>query len=189
VCDLARQVQHHFGQQLVLGDEHPRGEGVRRVVGSHRHTALRDDGAAIVLLVDVVDRGARLGGPARQHGLVHPPAVHPGAAEVGEQSRVDINQPVTKPRDGGSRDELQVTREHHEVRISEGGQQLVGIGGVAQDGGRYLRLTGPFQRARGGAVGDDAHYPGGGVRAERIEQRLQVRAAAGGEHGDTNRRH
>src|SRR3989475_7873147 len=77
----ARQLQHHPWQQPVLLLEHPGGERVGSVIRRYAHLRLRDDGPPVVLLVDVVDRGARDPRPARQHCLVHPAPVHPRPSE------------------------------------------------------------------------------------------------------------
>ena len=92
--------------------------------GSDGDRPLRDDGSAIVLLVHVVHGGAGLRGAARQHRFVHAAAVHPRAAERGQQRRVDINQPPGKLRDHGSGDELQVPGQHDELGVRQCGEQL-----------------------------------------------------------------
>jgi len=171
----------------VLYGEHAVRKRIGAVVREDGDRALRDDRAAVELLVDVMDRRSRLAGPARQHRFVHAAPVHPGAAERGEQSRVDINRPLAKAPDHGRRKELQVSGEDDEVCVGERREQLVGIRGVLQDCGPDSGLPRPVQCGGVAAIGNDVRDASRGGGPERVEQGLQVRAAARDEDGDAER--
>ncbi len=47
--------QHCRGQQAMLGPEHSRRERIGAVPREYRNPGLREDGTAIVLLIDEVD--------------------------------------------------------------------------------------------------------------------------------------
>ena len=100
---------------------------------------------------------------------------------------MDINRPVPKARDHARGEELQVTGEDDEVGVGQRRQQLICVRGVAQNGGWKPRPPGPFQGAGVRTIGDDAADAGRGGGPERVEQGLQVRAAARGEDGDAER--
>src|SRR5512135_995360 len=81
----SRRAQHDRGQELMFGAEHTSRECLGGVTGEHRYPRLGENGAPIVLLVHQVDGGAGELRAAGEHGLVHPVAVHPGAAKGRQQ--------------------------------------------------------------------------------------------------------
>ena len=68
-----------------LGGEHPRGQGLGRVVVQHRHDALQQNRPVIVLIVDEVDGAAAHFRAIFQHGFVHVVPVHAVSAESRNQ--------------------------------------------------------------------------------------------------------
>ena len=171
----------------MLYGEHAVRERIGGVVREDGDRLLRDDRAAVELLVDVMDGRSRFGGPARQHRFVHTVPVHPGTAERREQSRVDINRPLAKAPDDGRGEELQVSGEDDEVGVGQCSEELVGIRGVAQHGGPHPGPPRPLQGGGVAAIGNDVRDASRGGGPERVEQGLQVRAAARGEDGDPER--
>ncbi len=171
----------------MLQCQHALCKRIDGVVREDGDRALRDDRAAVELFVDVVDRRPRLGGAAPQHRFVHAAPVHPGAAERGQQSRVDINRPLAKAPDDGRGEELQVSGEDDEVGVVQRSEELVGIRWVVQDGGPDPGPPRPVQCGGGGAIGNDVRDAGRGGGPEGVEQGLQVRAAARDEDGDPER--
>ena len=63
------------------------------------------------------------------------------------------------------------------------------VAGIVQHDGGDARPPRPLEGARVGLVGDDAGDAGRRAGTAGVEQCLQVRAAARGEHGDANRGH
>lgn len=114
-------------------------------------------------------------------------AVHPWATEIRQQGRVDVDHPAPKPRDHGGRHELQVSGEHHELRVRQRGVELSGVLDVVQHRGRDPRLARARKRPGVSPVRNDTRDPRDWRILERIEEGLQVRAAARHEHSDTNR--
>ena len=102
---------------------------------------------------------------------------------------MDINHAPAKPRDRGGRNPLQVTSEHDEPGAAGGCHHLVRIVGVREHRGGHPRPPRALERARIGAARDHAGNAGYGRVAQRVEQRLKVRAVARNEHGHGNRRH
>ena len=106
---------------------------------------------------------------------------------------MDINHPPAKARHRLRRHELEVSGEDDEVAAFEGAEQLGGVGGIAQHRRGHAGVPGPFQGAGVASIGDDAgdNNRGGvsGRPGEGVQQRLQVRAAARNEDGDTHRGH
>ncbi len=171
----------------MLYREYPLRERIGGVVRKDGDRSLRDDRAAVELLVHVVDRRPRHGGAAREHRFVHAAPVHPRTSERGEQSRVDINRPLGKARDHARRQELQVSGEDDEIGVDQRSEELVRIGGVVQYGGPDPRPPGPVQGGGVGAIGNDVRHAGRRRGPEGVEQCLQIRAAARDEDGDPER--
>ena len=153
-------------------------EAIGRVSRFDSYPFLRNNRPAVECFVGEVYRGARLFGTAREHRGVHPPAVHPRAAEIGQQGRVDVDNAAAKPGDYSRRHELQVPSQHHELRVSERGEQLRGVARILEHDRRHAGLTRAAQRPGIGPVRDDAGNACERGFAEGIEEGLQVRAAA-----------
>src|SRR5258708_25802763 len=77
--------------EAVLNLQDASGERARGVPGSHRHAILREDPAAVVVVIDEVDRGTALAFARCEHRLVHVLPIHPGAAEPREQCWVHVH--------------------------------------------------------------------------------------------------
>ena len=167
--------------------ENARRQRFGRVFREHRHLFLRENLTTIENFVHQVHRHTRLRGAARQHRCVHAMPVHPRAPEIGQQGRVDVDHAAAKPGDHWRRDKFQVASQHHELRIPERREQLGGVPRITKHNRRDAGATRALQGARLRAVRDHARdtYYGRGVK--RVEEGLQVRAAARHEHGDTNR--
>ncbi len=102
---------------------------------------------------------------------------------------MDINQAPPEPRDGLGRNPLQVSREHDEPGVTRGRHDLPRIIRVREhDGGHTCPLR-SLERGRVGAARDHARNPRDRRVAQRVEQRLEVRAATRDQHGHRNRRH
>ena len=124
--------------------------------------------------------------PRGQHRLVHPAAVHPRAAEFGEQGRVDVDDPPMYFGDDGGRDQLAGSppgRRSSTRASSRCAEPLSAVAVVGQDPGRDAVCPGPLQSARTQRVAQDQHHLRRGARAEGPDQGLQVAAPA----RDTNR--
>ena len=113
--------------------------------------------------------------------------IHPRSSEIGQQGGVDVDHPVAKPGDHRRRDQLQISRQHDELRIPQRREQLGGVAGVTQHGRGDRRAARARERAGVGATGDHARDARQRGIVKGIEECLQVRAAARHEHGDTNR--
>jgi hypothetical protein len=87
-----------FPPDQSLGLEHARAESLRRVVVQHGHGALRNDRPGIVLVADEVHAAAGHLRAAVEHRAVHAVAVHPRAAERGQQRRMDVDHAPAVPR-------------------------------------------------------------------------------------------
>src|SRR5204862_6132143 len=95
-------------QQAMLDREHARGQRLGRIVRTDGHPSLREDPAAVVHLVHQVHRSAAFARSAREDGLVDMVAVHPAAAEAGEEGRVHVQDAVAETGDDGGGDELEI---------------------------------------------------------------------------------
>ena len=162
---------------------------LRRVPGTHGHGPLGDDRPAVVLLIHVVHGRARDRGAAREYPLVHATPVHPGAAEGGQQRRMDINHPQPKAGDRRRRHLFEIPGQHHEPGVTQACYDLSGVTRVGEHGGRHPGPARSLERARRGVARDDAGDAGDFRIRERIEQRLQVRAGPRDEHRDADRPH
>ena len=124
----------------MLAREHALGERGGCVTGEHRHPTLGHDRAVVVVRVDHVDGHAGLALSGRQHGLVHPRAVHPLPAEPRQQRRMDVEDAVAIARQRAGPELLHVPREDDELgvmareRLEDGGVERVGV-----------RMRGPAQ--------------------------------------------
>ena len=118
---------------------------------------------------------------------MHAMAVHARPAEVRQQGRMDVDHPSPKSRDHGRGHELQVARQHDELRVAEGGLQLVGVIRITQDCRRDSGAACAVERTGIGPAGNYARNACNGRTLKGVEEGLQVRAAARDEHGDTNR--
>ena len=103
----------------AAADARPRAPGRRGGPGRRRAApatrAWARIGATIVHLIDEVHRRAALPGAAREHGLVHPPAVHALAAEGREQRGMDIEDAAAIALDHAGGHQLDVPGEHEQV--------------------------------------------------------------------------
>ena len=77
-------------------------------------------------------------------------------AEIGQQGRVDVDHPAAKAVDHACRHQLQVPGQHDEVRVMQRGQQLGGVVGVTEHGGRHGGAARAIERAGLGPARDHA---------------------------------
>ena len=120
---------------------------------------------------------------------MHAAPVHPGAAERGQQRRMDINHPQPKAGDRRGRYPLEIPGKHHEPGVTQAGDDVSRVARVGQHCGGHPGPARPLERARGGVARDDPGDARDPRIRERIEQRLQVRAGPRDEHREADRRH
>ncbi len=140
--------------------------------------------------VHEVHRRAALAGTGGEHRFVHAVSVHARAAEGGEQRRVHVHDPAGVRPDHVGGHEAKVPGEHDVVhlRVAQGGEQrrAFRVRSAGEQGGGDAAGAGPLQRTGGRPVRRHEHHVGGAALAERVqvvEDRLQIGAAARGEHG------
>ena len=86
--------------------------------------------------------------------------------------------------DDGDRHALQVAGEHDQLGARERIEHLGRVQGVREHGGGDSGTARPVERAGLGVARNHAHHGRDGRAAQPVEQRLEVRAAAGNEHGN-----
>ena len=97
--------------------EHPGSERVGRVVERHRHRPLRDDRAAIELLVDEMYGDPGQSRARRDDRVVDAMPVHAVAPEGGKQRRVHVQDASGPAAHHRGRDESQIAGQDHQVRV------------------------------------------------------------------------
>ncbi len=154
-----------------------------------RNGPLGDDRTVVVLLVHEVDRRPAHPCAARDHRLVHAESVHPRTPKGRKQGGVDIDDAPAKAAGDLGGNEAQVSGEHHQVDgVAREEREHPRAAFVAiHRHGRHAVRTPALEGAGIGAVAGHEHHVRGAIGAEGCEvldDRLEVRPASGGEHGD-----
>ena len=168
----------------MLLRRNPRLQGLRRVIRQHRHLRLGNHRAAVNPRIDPMHRAAALALARSQHRLMHAQAVHPRAAKLRQQRRMQIHHSVRKTRHQRWRNNAQKTGKHHQITIRY--RRIKRRGKVRrlaiEQHKRHARRLGMLP-ARAVAVGNHRFYLRANLAArDRIEQRFQIAAAAGNQH-------
>src|SRR5438128_973016 len=82
----------------MLRFQHAGRKCIGRVSRFDPHFFLPNDFPTVKLFIHQMHRRARFLDTAREHRLVHPAPVHPGAAEIGQERGVNVDHPAPKAR-------------------------------------------------------------------------------------------
>ena len=190
------------GDRVGVGDffffENAVGEGFGGVVVEDGAGALKDDGAGVVAAVDEVDGAARQLAAVGEDGFVNFSAVHPAAAEAGEEGGVDVHGPAVIA--GGEFEEAQPASEDNQVNLGlvhDGEDSIAkgGAGGVllaVDHVGREVGFDGALGADEVGAGSDNGFDSRVKLsRGDPVEEVLEGGAGAAEKHGefDGGRRH
>lgn len=96
LLQAARDFSDGIGVCLTLGRKYACGKRFGRIVVEHRHRALQNDRAVIVLMIDEMNRAAALPSARRQHGFMDAMPVHSFSTKRGDQRRMDIDDSVAE---------------------------------------------------------------------------------------------
>ena len=181
-----REQAHGLSQQRVLERAQRRQNLVWIACPGQLDGALEDHGAGVDAGVDEVHRHAKHPHPVCERLLDR---VQTG--KRGQQRGMDVDHGPREPRQEPLRQQRHVTGEHdqaHTARLEPVREGFVAGRAIGVIGAReHLRgdtaRGGPLQRRGPGERRRDRHDPGL-VSVDGVEQRLQVRARAGHEHGD-----
>ena len=112
--NLAKRFDHKFllsclysGLQIVEG-----------IAPKHRHPALTDDGAGVVVSIYQMNRNTRFRLAGLQNCLEHPIPKHPRSAESRQQGRVSVQDSAVERSENEWSHLLHVTRQQHDVDVS-----------------------------------------------------------------------
>src|SRR3989304_4067795 len=182
------------GEEHVLLLEDPRRQGLLRVIVPDRDGLLEDDRSAVEGRVDEVDRAA---GDPRAVCECIPLTVR--SRERGEEGGVDFHDPPRERADELLRDEAHEPREHdeidaallqdlHELRLERDAVLPVRAG--VHDDGRNARLLRALKdRGPGYVAHEDREVDIKVASVPRVDEALEVRAAARRENADADLRH
>lgn len=194
----SRERLHHARVQRMLHPKDARGKGRRIVAGEHRHRPLRQNTPMVVLVVHQMHSHPGDLDAGAENGFVNPVAVHALAAKGWEEAGMDVHDAVVKGAHYLARHEPQIAGEHHEVDTVVGeqrGERLpLGMLGSGKQRRRNAASSCARLRPRIRSFARHEHHVAGSRIAERVEvveNRLEVAAAAGGQHRDPRslRRH
>ena len=180
----------HFGIQDVLDLVDAGFEVVVGIVLAHLHGALRHDGAFVVVLVREVDGDAR-----HFHARVERVLDGVRALERGQQRRMQVQHAVGERVQQHGRHLAHVPCHHHVlgVRVAQRlGDAPVGFDGVGvhvavEHRDRDARPMRALDAERIGARRHHVHDLHGQPLGRRIDDGLQIRAAAAQQHADFQR--
>ena len=170
--------------------EHPRRERLRRCrpgapargpgPGSLRDRIPRPPGAPCT---------PKLRDAAVQHGLVDPEPVHAGPAEIRQQRRMNVDDPVSIGGDDFGRHQLQVPGQHDEVDLvlPQQAEPFVRVGGIGQHRDGEVRHPGLGQRAHSLPVADHQNDARAIKATEAPDERLEIAASTRDADGDPHR--
>ena len=140
----------------MLGGEYAGGKGLCGVVFFHDDGCLQNDRAGVVAFINEMHGAAGDFCAVVQHGLMGVEAVHPFAAEGGEEGGVDVHDPSGVSRHDGIGDFAHVAGEADQVSLRGAERGKKGFGVSVFPG---LRLDRPGDQAhlrrfgKGGRVG------------------------------------
>ena len=166
----------------------------RRIVRLNRNLSLQHDGAAIKLFIYYVHRGAGDAFAVRDNSLVDVLPVHPLAAILRKQGRVDIDDTIAVRRDHTVMQLLHVPCQRDEIHLvlPESLQQRSNklfftreLPLTQMDRGDSMYAC-DFQDAGAGIVADDNPNPNTGQRAslKSIEYRLKIGTSSRSQNRD-----
>ncbi len=170
----------------MLLDQNPGREGLGRITLAYRHSRLRQDRAPVVLLVYQVHRGPRLARAAGQYRFVHPPTVHTPATERRQQCRMHVEDlsPIGLDHSGWHQPDVTGQDEEIDIMRLELPQPLGGVVGRLEPDRCDTPASGSVQGGRIGPVTHDKGDANVGIARERLAERLEIAASAGGGYGN-----
>ena len=137
--------QYCCRKQPVLDFEHSRRQLLGGVARQHGDPGLGQHGAAIVYLVDQVYGNSSFPGAAREDRAMDSLPVHPFAAKIWKEGRMDVDDASAVGADHGGGYQLEVAGQHDEVDSMplQQRQPFLGVRRIRQYLGR--NSTGPRQ--------------------------------------------
>jgi len=164
----------------MLRGEDARRQIVSRVTGKNRYRSLAQDRTLVVFLGHDVHRGARVRLTAVQHGLVHPPPVHPRTTVPRQQGGMDVDDLAAPGLHHGFRDPFEEPRQDHEAGVGplEGTPPFSGVGDIIEHVGRDPSLARHVEPAGQGPITHDEDDLRRGVLPEGAKEGRQIAASA-----------
>ena len=169
---------------------HPGLEALYIIVGAYGNGSVIEGRALVIFGRDDVDRGAGARDAGREHSLVYVVPKHPSTTEGREGARVDVYDAIGERLDEALGELLHVAGQRDEVALvlthrRDQGRVRIFVGARADVQVRDVVLARALQRPSLGVVADDQRDLCAQVSAfARVDESLQIRAAAGGHHGD-----
>ena len=160
----------------------------------HRHRLLPNDRAVVVLVVDEVNRAACHFRPVVEHRLMNVVAVHPRAAEGGDQRRVDVEHAagevvghggeLQEPRHGNALGPCVAAGAEDGVAVGFVGVEVFALDNLRGDAGA-LRVLKPARLC--GTRHDQDDFDRELVLGHQVDEVLQRPPRPGDQHGKLER--